>query len=396
MTTTMTESLNRYLSGFLLMLVVAVAARADLTERVTCKAAPDQTYALYVPSSYNAAKKWSIVYILDARGHAMNPLNTFREAAEQLGFILASSYMSMSDTTIDPNVKAMRAMWNDTHDRLSIDDKRTYAAGYSGTVRSECILAFAAPGSLHAVIGAGAGFPFDHPPAPDTPFVFFGTVGTHDFNFGEMWELEKKLRAAKVPHRILVFDGDHEWMPPALARESLEWLITRSGDARFWDADLARAEKAADVIERERRYFAMAADYAGIHDTSLVSARAKFISDSKEYRDAFAETDRIVHDEARVLAAAQKTITDAQPPYNAQRAIADLHIKELLVRKDDSAKRILNTLASQTGFYLPREMMERKEYARAVFLLTIAKAIHPDSKYLDEQIAAANAKLKGL
>jgi len=40
-------------------------------------------------------------------------------------------------------------------------------------------------------------------------------------------------------------------------------------------------------------------------------------------------------------------------------------------------------------------MMERKDYARAIFLLTIAKAMHPDSKYLDEQIAAANAKLKG-
>jgi len=275
-------------AGLVITLILASVSRADLTERVTCKAAPDQTYALYVPSSYDAAKKWPIVYILDARGHAMNPLNTFRDAAEQLGFILASSYDSMSDGPMEPNIKAMRAMWNDTHERLSIDEKRSYAAGYSGTVRSAIILALAAPGSLNAVIGAAAGFPFDRPPAPNMPLAFFGTSGTQDFNFGEMWELEKKLRAAKLPHRILMFDGGHDWMPPALARESLEWLVTRTGDGRFWGADLVRAEKATDVIERQRRYAAMAADYAGNHDTSLVAARAKFIEDSKEYRDAVA------------------------------------------------------------------------------------------------------------
>jgi predicted esterase len=379
----------------LITLVLASVSRADLTERVTCKAAPDQSYALFVPSSYDAAKKWPIVYILDARGHAMNPMKTFRDAAEQLGFILASSYDSMSDESMDPNVKAMRAMWTDTHERLSIDEKRTYAAGFSGTVRTEIILALAAPGSLRAIVGAAAGFPFDRPPAPNMPFAFFGTIGTQDFNFGEMWELEKKLRAANLPHRILMFDGGHDWMPPSLARESLEWLVTRSGDARFWDADLARAEKAKDAIERQRRYAAMVTDYAGIHDTSLVSARAKFIEESKEYRDAFAQTDRIMREETTFLADAQKVLSAAKPPYNAQQAIVDLGIKELNARKDDSAKRILNTLSAQTGFYLPREMMNHEEYARAIFMLTIAKAIHPDNKYLDDQIAIAKAKLEG-
>ena len=382
-------------AALIVAVLFAVAARGGLTERVVCKAAADQSYALFVPSSYDAAKKWPIVYVLDARGRAMDPMSRFRDAAEQLGFILASSYTSASDETMEPNEKAMRAMWNDTHGRLSIDDRRVYAAGFSGTVRAECYLALAAPGSLRAIIGAGAGFPFDRRPAPDTPFLFFGTVGRHDFNFGEMWELEKQLRAARVPHRILTFDGDHEWMPPSLAREALEWLVTRSGDARFWDADLRRAERAADVIERERRYSAMAADYAGLHDTSVVSARATLIAESKEYRQALAETERTLREESRSLANAQKTLAEAAPPYDAQRAIRDLRIKELSARKDDSAKRILNTLAGQTGFYLPREMMNRKDYARAVFLLTIAKAIAPDSKYLDAQIAEANARLRG-
>jgi poly(3-hydroxybutyrate) depolymerase len=144
---------------------LAFSARGELIERVVCKAAAGESYALFVPSAYDAAKKWPNVYVLDARGRATVPMSAFRAAAEELGFIVASSYTSASDETIDPNVKAMRAMWKDTHDRLSIDDGRVYAAGFSGTVRAACYLALAAPGSLRAIIGAGAGLPFDRPVA---------------------------------------------------------------------------------------------------------------------------------------------------------------------------------------------------------------------------------------
>jgi len=379
-------------AALLVSVFLSLAARADLTETIVCKDAPDQSYALYVPTSYDSAKKLPIVYLLDARGRALAPIGAFRDAAEQLGFILASSYNSTSDETNDPNVKAMRAMWNDTHSRLSIDDKRVYAAGFSGTVRAAIYLALAAPGSLAAVIGAGAGFPFDKPPTPATPFVFFGTVGTRDFNFGEIWELEKQLTAAKLGHRIVEFEGGHEWMPPALAKEALQWLITRSGNARFWFDDLARAEKAAGVVERQRRYAAMARDYAGIHDTSLVSARARIIAESKEYHDAIAAHDKVVEAERKYLAAAQKTL-GVKAPYDAAKAVAELKIDELRARQDDSAKRLLATLAAQAGFYLPRQMMSRREYERAIFFLTVAKAVNPDSRYLDEQLGIARREL---
>jgi predicted esterase len=380
-------------AALLLLTFAALAARAELTETVVCKDAPDQSYALYVPASYDPAKKIPIVYLLDARGRALVPMTAFQEAAEQLGFVLASSYNSASDEAIDPNVKAMRAMWNDTHARLTIDDKHVYAAGFSGTVRAAIYLALAAPGSLAAVVGAGAGFPFDKPPTKTTPFVFFGTVGTRDFNFGEMWDLEKKLTAANLGHRIVEFDGTHEWMPPAAGREALQWLITRSGDARFWFDDLVRAEKATDVIERQRRYASMARDYAGIHDTSLVSARAKFIAESKEYRDAVAGREQVLRDEAKSLADAQKVLA-AKAPFDAKRAITDLKIAELQQRKDDSAKRLLSTLAAQAGFYLPRQMIQRRDFERALFFLTVAKAVTPESKYLDDQIAMVKGQIK--
>jgi hypothetical protein len=45
-----------------------------------------------------------------------------------------------------------------------------------------------------------------------------------------------------------------------------------------------------------------------------------------------------------------------------------------------------------TCFSATRTSPRRKDYARAIFLLTVAKAIAPDSKYLDEEIAKLRRK----
>ena len=116
------------------------------------------------------------------------------------------------------------------------------------------------------------------------------------------------------------------------------------------------------------------------------------IAESKEYHDAIAARDKVIEDERKYLAAAQKTL-GAKPPYDAARAVAELKIDELRARSDDSAKRLLATLAAQAGFYLPRQMMSRREYERAIFFLTVAKSINPDSRYLDEQIGIARREL---
>jgi len=118
----------------LLLVVVAGSARAK-----------DDPYQLFLPSNYDARKSWPIVYALDARGNAEEALQPFRAAADELGFIIASSYKSASDTSNEPNITAMREMWKDTQAKVSIDDKRVYIAGFSGTVRSAVLLALAAP-----------------------------------------------------------------------------------------------------------------------------------------------------------------------------------------------------------------------------------------------------------
>ena len=352
----------------LLLFVIAGSARAK-----------DDAYEIFLPSNYDAKKTWPIVYALDARGQAEAPLQALRAAADELGFIIASSYKSASDQSNTPNITAMREMWSATHAKYSIDDRRAYIAGFSGTVRSAVILAQAAPGSISAIVGAGAGFPPDQQPDASMKFAFFGTVGTRDFNYSEMQELEKKLTAAGIEHRIEEWDGTHDWMPPALGREALAWLTvremrkgTRPREAalieKLWQEDLARAA-AMPILPRWRLLQQLAHDYDGLHDTSALASK---MVDAKEYRAAQKKLERELQEEADALASAQRIVATSKTSAEAIRA---LHIDALKKRTDDSAKRILNTLLAQTGFYLPREMHERGDLAREAYFREIAEAI---------------------
>jgi tetratricopeptide (TPR) repeat protein len=376
--------------------------KGEVIPTVACAGSPNQTYALYLPSSYSPDRSWPILYILDARGRGAMVAEIFRAGAERFGYILASSNNSASDTAMEPNFEAMRAMWNDTHARFPIHDRQVYAAGFSGTVRAACVLAQAAPGTIAGIIGAGAGFPFGQSPTKETPFAFFGTVGTEDFNFYEVMDLEAKLRDLSLAHRIEVFEGPHQWPSPELAAQALGWMTLhamRSG-ARpkdpalieaLWSEDLARA-RAADAMGRLDRSFrawsALAATFAGLRDTAEADRKVAGLKASEALRRDLAAREERHRRDKEYLQQAPGILAMVNPSGQAValgQVINALRIPELKKRErsDDpeerlSAKRLLNTLAVQTGFYLPQQFAERKQWDRALFVLAIAAEIRPE------------------
>jgi predicted esterase len=388
-------------------------------EKIACQGAPDQQYALYLPSGYRPDRVWPVLYALDARGNGKRVAEVFKAGAERYGWVVASSYNSASDLSIDPNPAALRAMWLDTHARLSLDDRRVYAAGYSGTVRAAIRVATAVPGSIVGIFGAGAGFPFEQPPTKDVPFDFLGTVGTRDFNYYEMLDLEKKLTALSLPHRIDVFTGDHDWPPSDLAARGIGWFELRAmrrglreKDAALvdalWAQDLEQArttEAAGHGADALRTWSAMRTAYAGLRDTAEAERKTGELGASAAVRREIEQREeRIRRDKAylaeapRIFSRAMNGGPEATPP-TAARLAAELKIDELKRRAASadaeeslSAQRVLNTLAGQTGSYLPTLYIERKEWDNAILMLSLAAEIRPDRPGIWVSIAKTHAR----
>ncbi len=402
---TVLPALLLFAAGAVPSITAAELARGRVIEKVICANQPDQAYALYLPSTYTPERQWPVLYAFDARRDGTAVAELFQRAAETYGWIVVSSRNTESDVAgdrpLEGNFVAMRALWADTHARLSIDDRRVYAAGHSGTVRFACVLALTAPGSIAGVIGASAGFPIGTAPRRDNPFVFFGTYGDRDFNYYEMRDLDQALAAVAVPHRIEAFVGTHEWPPADLATRAVGWMEIQAMKSGLrekslalieseWSADRerARAQAAAHPADALHTWSAMAVDYAGLRDVSEAEREAAALAASPACQRELREREARDRRDKEILANAPGILARANPgnePVTVAQVAAALKIPELKKRagaadpeESLSAKRILNMFMGQLAFYQPQTLLPKKKYDLAIFMLSVAAEIHED------------------
>ncbi len=347
----------------------------------------------------------------------MAPIERFRDGAAATGFILASSYNSASDEPAgDPNLKALNALWKDAASRLNLDRGRSYVGGFSGTARAAFGMALASPGKIAGVVAAGAGFPEDLSPGRGAPFLIFGTVGEEDFNYYEMIDLDALLEKLGLPHRLEVFAGGHDWMPPDLAAGALEWLLLMgppSGDPErdaalagsFWSREMDRAsrlEAEGMTLEALREYRSLERDFRGRRDISQAEAAARRLEESdarkrqqREWEERRAREKRALDDAWRILGSA---LHASETPPQPAKVAGELGIAAWRKKAAGSggeaiaARRVLNTLSAQTAFYLPREEEGRGNFKGAALLLSVAEAIRPDEPWIPYHLAVDLAR----
>lgn len=294
--------------GLLLMILGAGAARGagpetpvpgQLTPRVQCRQAPDQSYALYLPSGYRPEQRWPLLLAFDPAGRGRVPVERFQAAAQRYGYIVAGSNNARNGPW-EPVVAAVNALWTDIPSRFSIDPDRVYAAGFSGGARVACAVALSRqPGPVAGVVACGAGLPVQQGPPREIDFALFGTVGTRDFNYRELLALDGRAARRRLPHRLEVFDGGHEWASPELCERALAWfeLLAMKAGRRARDEALltswlqeeqSRAETLAgsgQTLAAVRLLEAAAADFTGLRDVAPLERQATALRKSAAFRE---------------------------------------------------------------------------------------------------------------
>ena len=284
------------LTAFFLLIVPVHAAdglAGRLLDKVACQADNSQLYALYVPSAYTPQKKWPVIFCFDPGARGKVPVERLQAAAEKYGYIVAGSLNSRNGPWA-ANAAAIQAMVRDVESHLAIDVKRVYTAGLSGGARVATQVALG--GLAKGVIACSAGFPSSEDGVPGkVPFVFFGTAGVEDFNHGELQRLDGELESRKATHRIVIFQGGHEWAPVPLLAEAVEWLelqAMRSGSrekdgpfvAAQWETRSATVP-AAPALAKWRAQKSLVADFKGLMDVSALEKSVKDLGASRPVKD---------------------------------------------------------------------------------------------------------------
>jgi tetratricopeptide (TPR) repeat protein len=389
----------------------------EVAEKITLQSHLDESYALFLPGGYKPEQSWPTIFCLDPRARGKTALERFVPAAKKYGYIVICSNNSRNGLNWTSISQIFSDLWEDTHSRFNIDPKRTYAAGFSGGSRLASTFASRCRGCLAGVIGCGAGFPGDIAPDAKTPFAYFGIAGVDDFNFGEMWQLEKKLSQLPAPYQFLTFDGGHEWPPQERIEQAMAWLTLqamKSGatpkDASFLDEQFAARMAFAEQALKAQQYFAaqkafasIVRDFQGLRDVTSPIAKLESLNKSDETKKESKAEEELYARQLREAGEIRMLWLKAPDPEDStpSRLSAMSRLEDLKRKKEqpnDSkdrrfARRTLSDLligayeAGQAG-------VRNNDYVTALTNYQLAKAIDPKNANTSYEIARMYALKK--
>ncbi|MGE0442655.1 MAG: hypothetical protein AB7S39_19395 [Gemmatimonadales bacterium] len=386
--------------------LAAQAPGHSRAERIRSLSDSSQSYAVQLPPRYDAATRLPLLILMDPRGRAPIPLDCFSDAADRLGWILASSYDTRSDEPVDPNTTAVNAMLADLPGRLAVDPKRIYLAGFSGTARAAWPMAAELRGHVAGVVSVGAGLPSG--PAlldqfrGDSTFGIAGGAGYYDFNFFELRALADTLQRRGLTSDLHRYRDGHSWPTATDCADALWWLellAMRTGLARR-DTALAgegrsRTRREADslraagqVLEAVNRLRGLVRVLDGWIDVGPErDVLAGWTATAEYHRRAEAEA-RALAEEVAWLGLAGRAIEQVREDGGAvtsRRFLEALQVDRLLREAADSggseralaAGRRVAWLFGQAAFYLPREYLAAGKPRTAAEFLAVAAALRP-------------------
>ena len=382
--------------------ILHTVKRGEVIENITSALDPSQSYAVYLPSGYELSRKWPALFLMDARGRARVPLDRFIEAAEHRGYVLVSSYNTSSDTSEDGNTPALKAMLTDSTYLFSLDSKRFYLSGFSGTARVAWIMAAQLAQNVAGIIAFGGGFPGDYRPPKKARYAYYGAAGWTDFNYEEMRALDRELNGHEIAHRFESFDGSHQWGPPEVCMRAVDWMELqavksglRAGNDGIVDdiyrRRLSEVESLEDPYEAYLRYRALVEDFDDSVDPAdlerLVAKVGELekldkVKDTVELEDDLAEK-RLAY--MRRFNRFVLRFESGDQLWTVGDMIRELRLDDLEKQSKDmsrprkayAAQRILEYVFVTTSFYMPRRYLEEGESLRAISTLKVAERIRP-------------------
>lgn len=182
-----------------------------------------ESYAIYLPTSFDVTKRWPVVFVFDMQGRGKQVISMFRQAAEEQGYILAASNNVRDSLSLSKNILISSRMFNAVNSFLPIKKDRSYTAGFGGGARMASLIPTFVK-EVQGVISCGSPVANEEVLSSKNQFHFIGIVGKEDYSYTTMLNSQKLLNKLKLPNQLLVFEGGHEWPKSKELAKAMEIL----------------------------------------------------------------------------------------------------------------------------------------------------------------------------
>lgn len=378
--------------------------KGKIIENLVCKQDPSTSYALYLPSNYDSTVKYPLIIAFDSHGDGLKPVTLFKEQAEKYGYIVVGSNNSKNGQSWDNSNAIYNAMMTDVRTRFSINESRIYTTGFSGGSRVASSIAIL-NGGIAGVVGFSAGFPNLNQPI-STKFDYLGIVGSSDFNYNEMSQLDKELQANGFNHYLLVFNGKHEWPKAEVIPDMFYWLEFTAYRNKLSTSNTKVIAEFEQKCQQEMDLCKTKMDTFGEYQQVLkLIGFLNGVSDLEKYQSRLAELEKLpaVQTEIKRVAAEagkeqslqqsyQKAMTEKNPAWWKAEVV---RINSIIAKNKDHReailyKRVLSYL-SISGYSYSNSALRTGQLDQAQRFITIYMLVDPentDPHYFQAQLFA--------
>ncbi len=195
--------------------------KGAIMESIAVNDTVPEDFALFLPSKFDASKRWPVIFVYDMQGRGERVLHMLSGAAERNNYILAASNKVNDSLSLTQNVLISKRMFNTVFELFKIQKDRVYTAGFDGGARIASVMP-TFMNQITGVISCGSTVGNKEILSNKNPFHFVGVVGVEDFNYPEMVKMEKLFDLMKFSNQTLVFDGGHKWPSQELLSRAIE------------------------------------------------------------------------------------------------------------------------------------------------------------------------------
>ena len=188
-------------------LIQQITEKGKITSGIPVYQQSADSFAVYLPQSYDSAKPLPIIIFLDELGESSKVLEHYKPLAEKYNYIIACSSTNFNRaTSVSGNLSA-NALINDLQKRFNLDKTKVIVAGF-GSGAKIGIDAACGNAAVNAVVYTGSVLLWGN---LNHSISFLGFAGNRDMNYSELVSFNDSKYLKDKEHYLIEYNGGHIW-----------------------------------------------------------------------------------------------------------------------------------------------------------------------------------------
>lgn len=274
----------------------------------------DESFSLYLPMAFKGQEPWPVLFLFDEKGRGKTVAQLYKSAAEEQGYILASSNNISSENPLVKNVEVAARLLGAVSEMLPIDYNQISTAGSmdGAKVATSVPLLF---DNIHGVIAVGNQWINFDVLDRKKDFSFIGVVGDEQYTANGMNFTANQLSRLKFPSLVYTYEGNEDWPNPEIISAAVGSLTLNAMKQKLrpmdpqlvdqlYSEDLSRVNKLISLqklIAANHLLDIMQEKYDGLRSTSEVKNRQDQLQRSRNYVQQHYEYQKTLEKEVRLI-----------------------------------------------------------------------------------------------